>query len=134
VVATKAEVAQAPVRTALTVAEAVIAKTTEAEAVRPRSVDEDITVVVLMVTTDVEAAVRGGVALVGGWVGSHHFCALALISYSVFRSACHSVYICTSCRFSFSFVLQIWTFKITKHFKKRNSNLENCNTRFVLKR
>jgi hypothetical protein len=134
VVVKKAEVAQAPVRTALNVAEAAIAKTTEAEAeaIRPRSVDEEIAVVVLMATTDVEAAVRGGVALVGGWVGSHHFCALAL-KYSVVRSACHSVCICTSCRFSFSFVLQIWTFKITNHFKK-NSNLENCNTRFVLKR
>jgi hypothetical protein len=48
------------------VAEAVIATTTETEAVRTRSADVEMAAVVLMVTTDVEAAVRGGVALMGG--------------------------------------------------------------------
>jgi hypothetical protein len=51
---------------ASTEAEAVFETTTEAEAVYPRSADEEAEAVVATMTTCVEAAVRGGGALVGG--------------------------------------------------------------------
>jgi hypothetical protein len=53
---------------ALTEAEAVFATTTDAEAWYPRSADAETEAAVATMTTGVEAALRGGVALVGGWV------------------------------------------------------------------
>jgi streptomycin 6-kinase len=66
---------------ALTEAEAVFVTTTEAEAVYLRSADAEAEAVVAMMTTDVEAAVRGGVAL-RWWEGGCALCTLLQLSKS----------------------------------------------------
>jgi hypothetical protein len=87
------------------------ATTMEAEAVYPRSADAEAVVVTM--TTDVEAAVRGGVALVvgGGWAPTIFillnysavvlFVALPILFIFILPANCH-----------FLIVLQICTFKI----------------------
>jgi hypothetical protein len=66
VVTTKDVVAEGTVGTMLTEVDAVFATTMEVDTLVARAAVETT-------MTDVEAVVNGEVALVGGWVGSHHF-------------------------------------------------------------